>query len=63
MYAFAAGAAGVGMLALAVPAEGRIVYTPDNQKIPPSQELSLDLNHDGIADFIFSNFTPQPVRH
>ena len=56
MYAFAAGAAGAGMLALAVPAQGRIVYTPDNQKIPPSQELSLDLNHDGINDFIFSNF-------
>jgi hypothetical protein len=56
MYAFAAGAAGVGMLAFAVPAEGRIVYTPDNQKIPPNGYLALDLNHDGVNDFIFSNF-------
>lgn len=56
MYAFAAGAAGVGMLALAVPAEGKIVYTADNRKIPPNGGLSLDLNHDGVADFIFSNF-------
>jgi hypothetical protein len=56
MYAFAAGAAGVGMLALAVPAEGKIVYTQDNRKIPPNGGLSLDLNHDGVADFVFSNF-------
>jgi hypothetical protein len=56
MYAFAAGAAGVGMLALAVPAEGRIVYTADNQKVPPDGYLSLDLNHDGVADFLFYNF-------
>jgi hypothetical protein len=56
MYAFAAGAAGVGLLALGVPAEGRVVYTPDNQQIRPNVGLSLDLNHDGITDFVFSNF-------
>jgi len=52
----AAGAAGVGMLALALPAQAKVVYTPDNQQIPPNVGLALDLNHDGIADFVFSNF-------
>ena len=31
MYAFAASAAGVGMLAMALPADGEVVYTADNQ--------------------------------
>jgi hypothetical protein len=56
MYAFAAGAAGVGLLALDVPAEGRVVYTPDNQTIRPNVGFPLDLNHDGITDFVFSNY-------
>jgi hypothetical protein len=56
MYAPAAGAAGVGMLALAVPAEAKIVYTPAHEQIPPGFGLSLDLNHDGINDFSFVNF-------
>ena len=51
-----AAAAGVGMLALAAPAQAKVVYTPDDQQVPPNVGLSLDLNHDGIADFIFSNF-------
>jgi len=57
-YALAAGAAGVGMLALAGPAEAKIVYTPAN--IPIIQDggpVELDLNHDGINDFEFSNIT------
>jgi hypothetical protein len=49
MYALAAGAAGVGMLALARPAEAKIVYTPANLKL--FSVTPLDLNHDGIADF------------
>ncbi|MFZ0770495.1 MAG: hypothetical protein WAN08_03655 [Candidatus Sulfotelmatobacter sp.] len=52
----AAGAAGMGILALAVPSQAKVVYTPDNQQITPNQGLSLDLNHDGIADFVFSDF-------
>jgi hypothetical protein len=56
MYALAASAAGVGVLALAQPAEARIVYTHANKKIPfcsGHQNLcfKLDLNHDGVADF------------
>jgi hypothetical protein len=56
MYALAASAAGVSLLALAQPAEGRIVYTPANIKITENGGLiSFDLNHDGIPDFGLSN--------
>ncbi|HTC46008.1 MAG TPA: hypothetical protein VK722_01700 [Candidatus Aquilonibacter sp.] len=55
-YMSAAGAAGVGMLALATPAHAKIVYTPDNRQLPANGDLSVDLNHDGISDFILSNF-------
>jgi hypothetical protein len=51
MYALAASAAGVGVLALASPAEGKIIYTKANKSIGPGTTLHLDLNHDGIADF------------
>jgi len=50
-YALAASAAGVGVLALAQPAEGRIVYTPAYRHIENHSSYSLDLNHDGIVDF------------
>jgi hypothetical protein len=50
MYALAAGAAGVGVLALAQPAEAKIVYTPANVTLV--EVTPLDLNHDGIADFV-----------
>ncbi len=56
MYALAASAAGVGMLALAEPAEAKIVYTSANQKVAfceyhTNKCLKLDLNHDKIVDF------------
>jgi len=53
-YALAAGAAGVGMLALVQPAEGKIVYTHANQRIPTNTVFDIDLNHDGISDVEFS---------
>ena len=53
-YMVVAGAAGVGMLASTLPAQARIVYTPDNQQIGGG--LSLSLRHNGIADFVISNF-------
>ncbi|HXM61633.1 MAG TPA: hypothetical protein VN950_12330 [Terriglobales bacterium] len=62
-YALAAGAAGVGMLALAHPAEAKVVYTPAN--IPITQNggaVELDLNHDGINDFQFSNIYTNDAR-
>jgi hypothetical protein len=52
-YATAAAAAGVGVLALANPAEAKIVYTPANKHIAPNGTLPLDLNHDGKVDFTF----------
>jgi hypothetical protein len=54
MYALAATAAGLGVLAPACTAEAKIVYTPDHQKIPLFSKLNMDLNHDGISDFQFS---------
>jgi len=50
MYALAASAAGVSMLALAQPAEARIKYTPAHV-IFNGGSYGLDLNHDGIVDF------------
>jgi hypothetical protein len=57
VYAIAAGAAGVGVLALAVPAEGRIIYTPTHRTIKTHDILHLDLNHDQIGDFLISNYS------
>lgn len=54
-YAAAAGAAGVSMMALAQPGQAEIVYTPTHQVIAANQTYSLDLNNDGITDFIFRN--------
>ena len=54
-YALAAGAAGVGMLAAANPANAKIVYKPSNIPIDVNGALvNLDLNHDGIKDFQFA---------
>lgn len=55
MYALAASAAGVGMLALAQTAEARIVYTPAQHVIEPRHSYNLDLNHDKITDFTIIN--------
>jgi hypothetical protein len=55
-YAAAATAAGVGLFALAQPAEAKIIYTAANIPItvngPP---VPIDLNHDGITDFTIIN--------
>lgn len=59
-YASAASAAGVGLLAAALPAQGKVVYTPSNIPIVGGQGLTqLDLNKDGIPDFGFSNYSYQ----
>jgi len=57
MYALAAGAAGVGLMALAKPAEGKIVYTPANVVIGHDMQFYyLDLNHDHTVDFTLQYF-------
>jgi hypothetical protein len=55
MYALAAGAAGVGVLALVQSVEAKIVYTPAHRVIGPDSKYLLDLNHDGIPDFTITN--------
>ena len=57
-YALAAGAAGVSLLALADPAQAKIVYIPGHVTFGGStpdgpSSYYLDLNHDGIPDFMF----------
>jgi hypothetical protein len=50
MYALAAGAVGVGALALAQPAEAEIVYTPAHVKMSSLGFYPIDFNHDGKVD-------------
>jgi hypothetical protein len=59
-YASVALAAGVTLLALAVPAKGEVVVTKKTISIPPSTEglpVSIDLNHDGVKDVSFSLYS------
>jgi len=60
MYALAASAAGVGVLAVGQPARAKIIYTPAHTSI--ANGTSMDLNHDHKADFRFgtSFFTSPP---
>jgi hypothetical protein len=51
MYALAASAAGVSVLALAQPAEAKIVYTNAHVTLQNPASFAPDLNHDGIIDF------------
>lgn len=51
MYALAASAAGVSVLATAQPAKANIVYTHAHVTLQNPASFALDLNHDGIIDF------------
>jgi hypothetical protein len=51
-YALAASAAGVSLFALAPLAAARIVYTKTRQAIGSNGIYALDLNHDGVIDFV-----------
>ena len=53
-YALTATAAGVGLTALIQPAQAKIVYTPAHVNFSAHPSLTLDLNHDGIGDFILA---------
>jgi len=53
-YTLAASAAGVGTLALALPAEAKIIYTAAHHVVGKNSHFNLDLNHDGINDFRFT---------
>jgi hypothetical protein len=51
-YAQAAAAAGVSVLALAGSSDAEVVYTPTHQVTHSNFPLYIDLNHDGINDFL-----------
>jgi hypothetical protein len=51
-YAQVASAAGVTVLALAAASEAKVVYTETNQVTHTGIPLYIDLNHDGIKDFL-----------
>jgi len=57
MYALAASAAGVGVLALAQAANAKIIYTPAHQVIGQNEQYGIDFNHDGIPDVTIFNRT------
>jgi hypothetical protein len=65
MYTLSATAAGVGLVAVAQPAEAKIVYTPSNIPINVNGSVvELDLNHDGINDFKFyAGYESPGIRH
>src|SRR5579863_387260 len=48
-----AGAAGLGLLTVVSPAEGKIVYTLANVPLMNQGQVFFDLNHDGTNDFSF----------
>ena len=52
VYAQVAAAAGVSVLALAGASEAEVVYTQTYQVTNPHFPLYIDLNHDGINDFL-----------
>jgi hypothetical protein len=54
MYALTATAAGVGLMALAQPAQAKIIYTPAHVNFSQHPGVTLDLNHDGIGDFVLA---------
>jgi len=50
LYALAAGAAGIGAIAMPQPVQAQIVYTPAHIVLEAGSTVNLDLNHDGITD-------------
>src|SRR5579863_6990854 len=55
-YALAATAAGVSVLALAPHSEAKIVYTKTHQVIGFNGIYALDVNNDGIFDFVLTQW-------
>ena len=57
MYTIAAEVAGLGLLACAQPSWSEVVYTAAHQVIGSERTYNLDLNHDGVTDFVLQNYT------
>jgi hypothetical protein len=51
-YALAASAAGVSVLALTQSSQAKVIYTKTHQVIGQNGTYNLDLNHDGVVDFL-----------
>ncbi len=58
VYALAASAAGVGILALTQSADAKIIYTPKQLKLT-SGKTFIDINNDGTNDFYFRDSITQ----
>jgi hypothetical protein len=56
VYALVACAAGVSVLALTSPSHAEVIYTPADERIGRDGSYKLDLNHDGIPDFIIAEY-------
>jgi hypothetical protein len=60
-YALAASAAGVGALAGVPRAEAKVVFTNTWIPIAPTTAITnIDLNNDGVVDFVISNHVTNP---
>lgn len=60
-YALAKVLIGVGLIVSAWPAEAKVVYTPVNVTISGNGSIKLDLNHDGITDFVLRSVSQVTV--
>lgn len=54
-YAAAASAAGIGLTFFLQSAQARVVYTPTDVLLKAGDSYNLDLNADGLADFVLRN--------
>jgi hypothetical protein len=66
LYTMAAGAT----LAATTPSQAQVMFTPNSTTLKPPSKLVIDLNHDGVADFLlvvketfsFSGYQSSVVR-
>lgn len=56
-YAAAAGAAGVGIIAMARSADAKVIYTPAYEQISLGEHYDLDLNGDRVTDFTILGYS------
>jgi hypothetical protein len=63
MYALAASAAGVGMLASSQAADAKIVYRHTHRVLGPNQQYFLDFGGDGATDFTLRNYFATVTFH
>lgn len=56
-YAAAAGAAGLEMITMAIPANAEVIYTPAHHVISKGHSYDLDVDGNGTIDFQLRNFS------